>query len=78
MTGQQQETDYVFLQELQERLIGALKPGAAINQVCEGIVKHVSETRPDLVEHLTKSFGFGTGIPYRESAYALNTKVRRA
>ena len=49
--------------------------GARLSEVYEATVKYVQSNRPELVEKLTKNFGFGMGIEFREAALLITNKT---
>lgn len=52
-----------------------LVAGVKICDVFETGSKYVKSERPDLVDHLTKNFGFAMGIEFRESSLLLGPRT---
>lgn len=72
------EKNYTFLLALQKHMINELiKPEVACNVIYNSALEYVESNRPDLVPHLTKNFGFGMGIEFRESALLISPKNSR-
>ncbi|KAA0201397.1 hypothetical protein HAZT_HAZT000377 [Hyalella azteca] len=53
------QKNYEFLLTAYEKLIEKLKAGRRLSSVYEEVVAYVTEHRKDLVDKLTKSFGYG-------------------
>jgi nucleosome binding factor SPN SPT16 subunit len=53
----QMQKNYEFLCKLEDLLLESLKEGAQLSDVYEKIVAETEKERPELVKHLTKSFG---------------------
>ncbi|KAL0272878.1 UNVERIFIED_CONTAM: hypothetical protein PYX00_005698 [Menopon gallinae] len=69
------QENYSFLLELEEELLKNLKSGAKISEVYESGVEFVKNKKPEFVDNLTKNFGFGTGIEFRESSLLIAPKT---
>uniref|UniRef100_A0A2P2I040 FACT complex subunit n=1 Tax=Hirondellea gigas TaxID=1518452 RepID=A0A2P2I040_9CRUS len=69
------QKNYEFLLTVYEKLIDKLKAGRRLSSVYEDVHSYVSSERKDLVDKLTKSFGFGTGIEFRESGLVIGPKT---
>lgn len=67
--------NYEFLVELEEELMKYLKAGTKICDVYEKGVGFVKSKKPDLVETMTKNFGFAMGIEFRESSLLIAPKT---
>ena len=48
--------------------------GTKFNEVYQTVVKKVQKNKPELAGSLTKSFGFVSGIEFRESSLSINAK----
>ncbi|XP_046740130.1 FACT complex subunit spt16 isoform X2 [Diprion similis] len=69
------EDNYNFLLQLEEEILKKLVAGAKISDVYETGHKYVKSERPELLDHLTKNFGFAMGIEFRESSLLLAPKT---
>lgn len=49
-------------------------PGVKLNEVYDKLVAFVKKGKPELVDKLTKSFGFGMGIEFREGSLLIGPK----
>lgn len=65
---------YNFVLNMEEELIKKLVPGAKLNEVYESGVAFAKKEKPDLIDNLTKSFGFAMGIEFRESSIIIGPK----
>ena len=62
---------YEFLISLEEKLCEWLVEGAKLNEVYDKAVAMVKKEHPDLVDKLTKNFGFLMGIEFREPSLSI-------
>ena len=62
---------YEFLIKLEEKLCEQLVEGAKLSEVYETTVGLVKKEHPDLVDKLTKNFGFVMGIEFREPSLSI-------
>lgn len=46
-----------------------------ISEVYETGVKYVKDEKPEMIDHLTKHFGFAMGIEFRESSLLIGPKT---
>ncbi|CAG2061750.1 unnamed protein product, partial [Timema podura] len=60
--------NYTFLVNLEEELLKTLQAGTKLCDVYEAGVNYVKKEKPDIVDKLTKNFGFAMGIEFRESS----------
>ena len=67
---------YELLLTTEAAVIEALKPGTPISAAYEAGIKHFKERKPDYVQYLVKSFGFVTGIEFRENALIINNRCQ--
>lgn len=49
--------------------------GVKISEVYETGVKYVKDEKPEMIDHLTKHFGFAMGIEFRESSLLIGPKT---
>ncbi len=49
-------------------------PDAKLNEIYDKVVDFVKKEKPELVDKLTKSFGFGMGIEFREGSLLIGPK----
>lgn len=64
--SKEQEDTYSFLVELQEHIIEKLTDGEKLSDIYAEGVKYATEHKKELLENLTKTFGFAMGIEFRE------------
>ncbi|CAL7935430.1 unnamed protein product [Xylocopa violacea] len=69
------EDNYNFLLQLEEEILKKLVAGVKISEVYETGVKYVKDEKPDMIDHLTKNFGFAMGIEFRESSLLIGPKT---
>lgn len=69
------QKNYDFLVLVEEEIIKALVAGAKLSDVYESVLSFVKKERPELVDKLTKSFGFAMGIEFRESSMTIAPKT---
>ncbi|KAK2578648.1 hypothetical protein KPH14_012137 [Odynerus spinipes] len=69
------EDNYNFLLQLEEEILKKLVAGTKLSDVYESGVKFVKNEKPDMLDHLTKNFGFAMGIEFRESSLLLGPKT---
>ena len=60
-----------MLVSLEEHILSELKEGAKLSDVYKSAVNFVKKESPDLVEKLTKNFGFAMGIEFREGSLSI-------
>ena len=53
----QMEKNYEFLCKLEDILLDNLKEGKKLSEVYDKVLAEATKERPELVKHLTKSFG---------------------
>ena len=56
---------------LEEHLLSSLKHGAKLSEVYESTVVKVKKEKPDLVNKLTRNFGFSMGIEFRDASISI-------
>ncbi|XP_076674838.1 SPT16 homolog, facilitates chromatin remodeling subunit dre4 isoform X3 [Andrena cerasifolii] len=69
------EENYTFLLQLEEEILKKLVAGVKISEVYDAGVKYVKDEKPDMLDHLTKNFGFAMGIEFRESSLLIGPKT---
>lgn len=69
-----QSATYSYLHDLFEWATSEMKPGVKIADFCQSLHKKVISERPELADNLIKSFGFVTGIEFRDSSQLLTSK----
>lgn len=48
--------------------------GTKLSDVYEAAIKFVKDEKPEMLDRLTKTFGFATGIEFRESSLVIGPK----
>lgn len=69
------EETYNFLLNLEEEILKKLTAGTKISAVYDAGIKFVKAEKPDMLDHLTKNFGFAMGIEFRESSLLIGPKT---
>lgn len=71
---------YDFLLSLEEHILSKLKPGTRLGDVYSSTMSMVKKENPDLVDKLTKNFGFSMGIEFRDASISImaNSDVKVA
>lgn len=72
-TDKQQEY-YNFLCQVEEELLKLMVPGTKLSEVYDKIVEYVKKEKPNLVDKLVKTFGFVTGVEFREGSLIIGPK----
>lgn len=67
--------NYNFLVDLEEELIKVLQAGKKLCDVYNTGLDFAKKQKPQLVDKLTKNFGFGMGIEFRESSLTIGPKT---
>lgn len=68
------QANYNFVLSLEEEILTKLVPGAKLSEVYESSVSFAKKEKPDLIDRLVKTFGFATGIEFRESSLIIGPK----
>ncbi|ETV75693.1 hypothetical protein H257_10081 [Aphanomyces astaci] len=68
------ERSYELLHEAHDMCINELRPGKTVSQVVDKVTKLVESRNPKLAKLLTKNFGFGIGLDFREAGMVLTAK----
>ncbi|XP_063359714.1 FACT complex subunit spt16 [Cydia amplana] len=69
------QSNYNFLLNLEEEVMKKLVAGAKLSAVYEAGLELAKKEKPNLVDNLTKSFGFSMGIEFRESSIVIGPKT---
>ncbi|XP_022118622.2 FACT complex subunit spt16 isoform X2 [Pieris rapae] len=69
------QSNYNFLVNLEEEVMKHLVAGAKLSSVYEAGLALAKKEKPDLVDNLTKTFGFAMGIEFRESSIVIGPKT---
>ncbi|CAG9585733.1 unnamed protein product [Danaus chrysippus] len=69
------QSNYNFLLNLEEEVMKHLVSGAKLSSVYEAGLALAKKEKPELVDNLTKTFGFAMGIEFRESAIVIGPKT---
>lgn len=70
-----QKKNYEFLLKVSDEIINRLSDGIVLSELYQQIVEFVRSNRPELVDKLTKNFGFATGIEFREAHLLIGPKT---
>lgn len=73
--SEEQKKNYEFLLEALDHLINNLYEGNVLSDLYNSTVDFVKQKRPELVDKLTKNFGFITGIEFREGHLVIGPKT---
>ena len=65
---------YNLLVNTEEHIMSELKDGVKLSSVYKSAVNFVKKESPDLVDNLTKNFGFAMGIEFREGSLTIAPK----
>jgi len=68
------QQNYTYLLALQQHIFDELVPGAKLSDIYKSVVSKCRKEKPHLTDKLNKSFGFLTGLEFRESTYLINGK----
>ncbi|KRT79094.1 Peptidase [Oryctes borbonicus] len=69
------QNNYNFLLNLEEEVLKKLSSGTKLSEVYEAGVSYVKKEKADLIENLTKSFGFAMGIEFKENSLTIGPKT---
>ncbi|XP_005102634.1 FACT complex subunit SPT16 [Aplysia californica] len=67
---------YEFLVQVEEEIISKLQHGVKLSEVYEAGVAFVKNEHPELEAKMVKSFGFATGIEFREASLLVAPKTK--
>lgn len=65
---------YNFLLNMEEEIIKNLVPGKKLSEIYEAAHKYAEKEQPKLIDKLTKTYGFGMGIEFRENSLVIGPK----
>ena len=65
---------YNFLLSVEDEILKSLVDGAKLSDVYHAAEKFVKKEKPALLDKMTKSLGFVTGIEFRESSLVIGPK----
>lgn len=71
----EQKKNYEFLLQVLDEIINNLSDGVVLSDLYQKAVDFVESKRPDLSGKLTKTFGFVTGIEFREGQLLIGPKT---
>ncbi|XP_064071632.1 FACT complex subunit spt16 isoform X2 [Vanessa tameamea] len=69
------QSNYNFLLNIEEEVMKHLVAGAKLSSVYEAGLALAKKEKPELVDNLTKTFGFAMGIEFRESSIVIGPKT---
>lgn len=69
------QANYNFLLSVEEEILKNLTAGAKLSAVFEAGYAMVKKEKPQLLENLTKNFGFAMGIEFKESSLMIAPKT---
>ncbi|XP_018319533.1 FACT complex subunit spt16 [Agrilus planipennis] len=68
------QNNYSFLLSLEEEILKKLHAGVKLSEVYEAGYNFVQKEKPELLNNLTKTFGFAMGIEFKESSLTVGPK----
>ncbi|XP_066250840.1 FACT complex subunit spt16 [Euwallacea similis] len=68
------QANYNFLLQFEEELLKKLQAGVKLSEVYETGLSYVKKEKPNLVDNLTKNFGFAMGVEFKESSLIISPK----
>lgn len=69
------QANYNFILQVEEELLKKLQAGSKLSDVYETGLQYVKKEKPNLVDNLTKNFGFAMGIEFKESSLMIGPKT---
>ena len=69
------QNNYNFLTNLEEEVLKKLMSGTKLCDVYEVGVNYVKKEKPNLLENLTRNFGFAMGIEFKENSLTIGPKT---
>ncbi|XP_057672853.1 FACT complex subunit spt16 [Diorhabda carinulata] len=69
------QNNYNFLLTIEEELMKKLQSGVKLSDVYDTGLQLVKKEKPQLVDHLTKNFGFAMGIEFKENSLIIGPKT---
>ncbi|KAL7732830.1 hypothetical protein ACLKA6_005962 [Drosophila palustris] len=70
------QENYTFLVNVQEEILKLLIPNSKLCEVYEKTLAYVKKEKPNMVDNLTKSFGFAMGLEFRENSIVIGPKCQ--
>ncbi|BFF98477.1 FACT complex subunit spt16 [Drosophila madeirensis] len=70
------QENYTFLVNVQEEILKLLVPGAKLCEVYDKTLGYVKKEKSNMVDNLTKTFGFAMGLEFRENSIVIGPKCR--
>ncbi|KAH8380500.1 hypothetical protein KR009_011142 [Drosophila setifemur] len=70
------QENYTFLVSVQEEILKLLVPGTKLCEVYEKTQAFVKKEKPNMVDNLTKSFGFAMGLEFKENSIVIGPKCQ--
>lgn len=69
------QNNYNFLLNVEEEVLKKLTAGTKLSEVYEAGCAYVKKEKPELLDNLTKNFGFAMGIEFKESSLIIGPKT---
>ncbi|XP_018564302.1 FACT complex subunit spt16 [Anoplophora glabripennis] len=69
------QSNYNFLVNLEDEVMKKLQSGVKLSEVFEAGCEYIKKEKAALYSHITKNFGFATGIEFRESSLMIGPKT---
>lgn len=69
------QNNYNFLLNVEEEVLKKLQSGVKLSEVYDTGYEYIKKEKPQLLEHLTKNFGFAMGIEFKESSLMIGPKT---
>lgn len=71
----QVQNNYNFLLTVEEEVLKKLTAGTKLSEVYEAGCAYVKKEKPELLDNLTKNFGFAMGIEFKENSLIIGPKT---
>lgn len=72
------QTQYNFLVDMEEEMLKVMVPGKKLSSVFEFGMDYAKKHQPNLVDKLTKTFGFAMGLEFRDNSLIIGPKCTAA
>lgn len=69
---------YNFLVNLEEEMLKVMTPGKKLSDIYETGMSYAKKEKPNLVDNLTKNFGFAMGLEFRDNSLVIGPKCTAA
>lgn len=66
---------YNFLLNVEEEVLKTLQAGTKLSDVFDAGYNYVKKEKPELIDNLTKTFGFAMGIEFKENSLVIGPKA---